>query len=91
MVRLVFVLCQPVHSCIEPSLQGLDFFLEIFFTENCAVIQVNPITDTGLDCLLLTTKHDTTLLESFCKMKEGHVLLMCDVSVLSLYKILPQI
>ena len=30
MARLVFVLCQPVHSCIEPSLHGLDFFLEIF-------------------------------------------------------------
>ena len=27
---LVFVLCQPVHSCIEPSLHGVDFFLEIF-------------------------------------------------------------
>ena len=27
---LVCVLCQPVHSCIEPSLHGLDFFLEIF-------------------------------------------------------------
>ena len=25
-----FVLCQPVRSCIEPSLHGLDFFLEIF-------------------------------------------------------------
>ena len=31
MARLVFVLCQPVYSCIEPSLHGLDFFLEIFF------------------------------------------------------------
>ena len=30
MALLVFVLCQPVHSCIEPSLHGLDFFLEIF-------------------------------------------------------------
>ena len=30
MAFLVFVLCQPVHSCIEPSLHGLDFFLEIF-------------------------------------------------------------
>ena len=29
-----FVLCQPVHSCIEPSLHGLDFFLEIFL-ETC--------------------------------------------------------
>ena len=29
MALLVFVLCQPLHSCIEPS-QGLDFFLEIF-------------------------------------------------------------
>ena len=33
MVLLVFVLCQPVHSCIEPSLHGVDFFLEIFFME----------------------------------------------------------
>ena len=31
--RLVFVLCQPMHSCIEPSLHGLDFFLEIFYGE----------------------------------------------------------
>ena len=30
MARLVFVLCHPEHSCIEPSLHGLDFFLEIF-------------------------------------------------------------
>ena len=30
MALLVFVRCQPVHSCIEPSLHGLDFFLEIF-------------------------------------------------------------
>ena len=30
MALLVFVLCQPVHSCIEPSQHGLDFFLEIF-------------------------------------------------------------
>ena len=31
MARHVFVFCQPVHSCIEPSLiHGLDFFLEIF-------------------------------------------------------------
>ena len=30
MVLNVFVLCQPVHSCTEPSLQGLNFFLEIF-------------------------------------------------------------
>ena len=32
MALLVFVLCQPVHSCIMhwPSLYGLDFFLEIF-------------------------------------------------------------
>ena len=27
MALLVFVLCQPVHSCIEPSLHGLDFFI----------------------------------------------------------------
>ena len=27
MERLIFVLCQPVYFCIEPS---LDFFLEIF-------------------------------------------------------------
>ena len=26
----VHVLCQPVWSCIKPSLHGLDFFLEIF-------------------------------------------------------------
>ena len=25
MALLVFVFCQPVHSCIEPSLHGLDF------------------------------------------------------------------
>ena len=30
MACLVFVLCQPVHSCIESFLHGLDFFLEIF-------------------------------------------------------------
>ena len=47
-----------------------------------AVIQVNPIiTDTGLFIV-----HDTTLLESSCKMKEGHVLLMLDVCVLSLHQ-----
>ena len=31
--RLVFVLCQPEHSWIEPSLHGLDFLLEIFYGE----------------------------------------------------------
>ena len=31
--HLVFVLCQSVHSCTEPSLHGLDFFLEIFFDD----------------------------------------------------------
>ena len=31
MALLVCVLCQPVHSCIEPSLHMLDFFLEIFY------------------------------------------------------------
>ena len=25
-----YILCQPVHSCIEPSLHGLELFLEIF-------------------------------------------------------------
>ena len=42
MARLVFVLCQPVHSCIEPSLHGLDFFLEIFLwsTVGYGVIEV---------------------------------------------------
>ena len=30
MTPLAYVLCQPVHSCIEPSLDQLDFFLEIF-------------------------------------------------------------
>ena len=29
MTFLVCVLCQPVHLCIEPSLHGVDFFLEI--------------------------------------------------------------
>ena len=31
MALFVCVLCQPVHSCIEPSLHQLDFFLEIFY------------------------------------------------------------
>ena len=30
MALLVYVLCQLVHSCIEPSLHQLDFCLEIF-------------------------------------------------------------
>ena len=30
MALFVCVLCQPVHSFIEPSLHGLDFVLEIF-------------------------------------------------------------
>ena len=30
MAYLVFVLCQRVHSCIELSLYGIDFFVEIF-------------------------------------------------------------
>ena len=34
MALLVFVLCQPVHSCIVPSIHGLDFFL-VFFMETC--------------------------------------------------------
>ena len=33
MALLVYVLCQPVHSCVEPSLHQLDFLLEIFFME----------------------------------------------------------
>ena len=31
MARLVFALCQLVNSWIEPSLHGLNFFLEIFY------------------------------------------------------------
>ena len=34
MACLVFVLCQPMHSSIDPSLHGLDFLLEIFL-ETC--------------------------------------------------------
>ena len=35
MAQLVFVLCHAatVCSCIEPSLHGLDFFLEIFYKD----------------------------------------------------------
>ena len=35
MALLICVLCQPVHSCIEPSLHGVDFFLEIFLWRLC--------------------------------------------------------
>ena len=49
---LVYVLCQPVHSCIEPSLHQLDFidsflwrFVSIFFIEKYF---------NNLLCLLLT-------------------------------------
>ena len=35
---LVFVLCQPVHSFIEPSLHGPDFFLEIFLWRLVSVL-----------------------------------------------------
>ena len=38
MALLVCVLCQPVHSCIEPSLHGLDFFLEIFLWRLVSVL-----------------------------------------------------
>ena len=35
MVLLVYVLRQPVHSCIEPSLHQLDFFSEVFLWRLC--------------------------------------------------------
>ena len=38
MAHLVCVLCQPVHSCIEPSLHQLDFILEIFLWRHVSVI-----------------------------------------------------
>ena len=38
MALLVCVLCQPVHSCIEPSLHGVDFFLEIFLWRLVSVL-----------------------------------------------------
>ena len=31
---LVCVLCQPVNSCIEPSLHEVDLFLEIFYEDH---------------------------------------------------------
>ena len=37
---LVCVLCQPVHSCIERSLHGLDFFLEIFYGDFVIIYMV---------------------------------------------------
>ena len=39
MALLVFALCQQVHSCIEPSLHGLDlFFFEIFLWRLVSVL-----------------------------------------------------
>ena len=35
MALLVGVLCQPVYSCIDPSLHELDFFLGNLFMETC--------------------------------------------------------
>ena len=35
MALLVCVLCQPVHSCIEPSLHGLDLNLNFFLEMYC--------------------------------------------------------
>ena len=40
MALLVCVLCQPVHSCIEPSLHGVDFFLEIFLWRFVSVLLI---------------------------------------------------
>ena len=41
----VNVLCQPMHSCIEPSLHQLDFYLEIFLWRlkiGCTCKQTSP-------------------------------------------------
>ena len=57
MALLVCVLFQPVHSCIEPSLHGLDLFLEIFLW------RLNLFLDT-LIILLLGAAHVIAVDES---------------------------
>ena len=44
MALLIFVLCQPVHSCIEPSIHGLDFIFYgdlflFFFDKNLNLLR----------------------------------------------------
>ena len=54
---LFFVLCQPVHSCIEPSLHELDWFFEIFLWR---------LVHLGLTCMFCAILLDKRLTHKTC-------------------------
>ena len=52
MALLVCELCQPVHSCIEPSIYGVDFFFRNLFMETL-LVGITIITIIGCSIIIL--------------------------------------